>query len=267
MTNDFYSLITSRNHWFVDETEQAKIRNTKVALCGLGGIGGPAGEMLARLGIGEFTLVDYGTFEPSNSNRQIYSNTGTDGKWKTDITEENFRKINPEVKIRKFTSVNEQNVNSILEGMDIVILAIDSLIPILLLSRTARQKKIPLFEAWAFAYGNVRVFTADTPSLEEVYSLPTAHLKVSEIGEKEQVELLSRSIFDVAASFPGLMEHYPERAIRKMKEENTGTTLAPLVWLTSCIIAIEVTKWILNRGNIALAPVFRAFDPFTFHVY
>jgi tRNA threonylcarbamoyladenosine dehydratase len=267
MTNDFYSILTSRNLWLVDEAEQEKIRNTRVALCGLGGIGSPAGEMLVRLGIGEFTLVDHGQFETSNSNRQIYSFNDTEGKWKTDVTEEYFRKINPEVKIRKYTSVNEQNVSSILEGVDIVILAIDALVPIVLLSRTARLNRIPLFEAWAFAYGNVRVFTSDTPPLEEVYGLPTIHMNLSEMSTEEQVEILSKSIINTASAFPGLLDHYPERAVQKMHMEKTATTLAPLVWLTSSILAIEVMKWILKRGTLALAPEFKAFDPFAFNTF
>jgi molybdopterin/thiamine biosynthesis adenylyltransferase len=265
--NNFYKLITSRNLGLIDQADQEKIRNTKVALCGLGGIGSPTGEMLIRMGVGEFSLVDHGKFEPSNSNRQIYSFTDTDGKWKTEVTEEYFRKINPEVIVRKYNSVNELNVKNILDNVDIVILAIDSLIPILLLSREAHLKKIPLIEAWAFAYGNVRVFTHETPTLEEVYGLPTTSRQTNEIDLDEQTKLLSKSIFDSAATFPGLMDHYSEPAILKMKEEGTGTTLAPLVWFTSSLIAIEVTKWILNRGELALAPAFRGFDPFTFRAF
>jgi hypothetical protein len=49
-----------------------------------------------------------------------------------------------------------------------------------------------------------------------------------------------------------------------MREERTGTTLAPLVWLTSSMLAIEVLKWILKRGDIALAPAFKGYDPFAF---
>lgn len=264
MDPSYYHLITCRNLGLVDEEEQEKIRNSKVAICGLGGIGSPLSEILVRMGIENFSILDHGTFEPTNSNRQLYSFTDTDELWKTDVTEHFFKKINPDVKVEKFRELTEENVDSFIDGSDVVILAVDALLPILILSRAARGKAIPLVEGWALTFGNVRVFTEKTPTLEEVYNFPTIGRKVTEISEEEQSELLNQSIFQVAESFDGLIDHYPERAIRKMQEEKTGTTLAPLVWLSSNMMAIEAMKIILGRGELALAPSFRVFDPFTF---
>ncbi len=264
MSDEFYKLITSRNLGLLDEEEQEILKNSKVAICGLGGVGGPVAENLVRMGIGDFTILDHGTFEPTNSNRQVYSFTDTNGKWKTDVTEEYFHKINPSVKVEKFTELTQENVNDFLNKADLTILAVDALIPILILSRAARLKGIPLIESWALAFGNVRVFTKDTPSLEEVYNFPTIGRGVDEISVEEQAALLEKSIFDVAASFDGIMEHYPEHAIRKMKEESVGTTLAPMVWLSSIMMAIESYKILLGKRDLALAPSFQVFDPFRF---
>ncbi len=262
-----YKQITSRNLWLLDEAEQEKLGRSKVAVCGLGGIGSPIAEMLVRMGIVNFALLDHGSFEPTNSNRQIYSFTDTDGRWKTDVTEEYFRKINPSVRVKKFNSLTPQNVDEFLKDADLTILAVDAIIPILILSRAARKKEIPLIEGWALAFGNVRVFTRDTPSLEEVYGFPTIGRETDEISQEEQAELLSKSIFDIAGSFSGIMKHYPEQAVRKMKEERVGTTLAPLVWLSSVMMTIESLKLLLGKGELALAPSFRVFDPFEFRSF
>jgi len=267
MSDEFYKLITSRNLGMIDEEEQEILKNSKVAICGLGGIGSPVAENLARIGIGNFSILDHGTFEPTNSNRQIYSFTDTDGKWKTDVTEEYFHKINPEAKVKKFIELTPENVDDFLDKADVTILAVDALLPILILSRAARSKGIPLIESWALAYGNVRVFTKDTPTLEEVYNFPTVDRELDEISPEEQGALLKKSIFDVAASFEGIMEHYPERAIRKMQEESVGTTLAPLVWLSSIMMAIETYKVLLDKKDLALAPSFQVFDPFKFRSF
>ena len=93
MSEDIYKLITSRNLGLINEDEQEILKNSKVAICGLGGIGSPVAENLVRMGIENFSILDHGTFEPTNSNRQIYSFTHTDGRWKTDVTEEYFHKI------------------------------------------------------------------------------------------------------------------------------------------------------------------------------
>ena len=267
MENSIYETIISRNLGLINETEQKVLRKSKVAICGLGGIGSPVAENLARMGIGNFSILDHGTFELSNSNRQIYSFTDTDGKWKTDVTEEYFLKINPGVKVEKFTELTMENVGNFLDKADVTILAADALIPILILSREARSRGIPLIESWALAFGNLRVFTKNTPSLEEVYNFPTIGREVDEISPDEQASLLKKSIFDVAASFDGIMEHYPERAIRKMEEEGVGTTLSPLVWLSSIMMAIETYKILLGKNDLALAPNFQVFDPFKFRTF
>ena len=75
------------------------------------------------------------------------------------------------------------------------------------------------------------------------------------------------SIFDVAASFDGIMEHYPERAIRKMEEESVGTTISPLVWLSGIMMSVETYKIILGKEELALAPTFQVFDPFKFRAF
>ena len=63
------------------------------------------------------------------------------------------------------------------------------------------------------------------------------------------------------------MEHYPEGAIRKMEEESVGTSLSPLVWLSSIMIAIETYKLLLDKKDLALAPSFQVFDPFRFRAF
>jgi len=267
MSEEIYKLITSRNLGLINEEEQEILKNSRVAICGLGGIGSPVAENLIRMGIENFSILDHGTFEPTNSNRQIYSFTDTDGRWKTDVTEEYFHKINPNAKVEKFRELTLENVDSFLDKADVTILAVDSLLPILILSRAARLKGIPLIESWALAFGNVRVFTKDTPSLEEVYNFPTIDRELDDILPEEQVLLLKKSIFDVAASFDGIMEHYPERAIRKMEEVSVGTTISPLVWLSGIMMSIETYKIILGKKELALAPAFQVFDPFMFRAF
>jgi molybdopterin-synthase adenylyltransferase len=267
MGSEFYNLITSRNLGLINEDEQDMLRNSKVVICGLGGIGSPIAEMLIRVGVGSFSLCDHGTFEPSNSNRQIFSFTDTNGRWKTDVTEEYFKKINPDVKVDKFNLLDEENINEFLYGANVVILAADAMVPILLLSRKAHEMSIPLIEGWAFVFGNVRVYTRDTPTLEEVYGFPTIGREISEISIEEQTELLYKSIFDVSTSFQGLMDYYPERALKRMKEEHVGTTLAPFVWLSSVMMAIEALKVLLGKNDLALAPSFEVFDPFKFRCF
>ncbi len=266
MWNEQYKSLTDRNLGILMEEEQDKIKNTKVAVAGLGGIGGPVCEILVRTGVENLNILDNGTYEPTNRNRQIFSFTDTNNKNKTDVTEEYLLKINPDTRIKKFLFLDENNINDFIRGVDIVVLAIDDLIPILLLSRKTHKLNITLIEAWAFLYGNVRVFNANTPSLEEVYKFPTMGKPISEITAEEQSKLLVDSIYQTINSMNGLFSEYPKRVFTRMNEKKEGSTVAPFVWLSCIMITIEILKIILNKGKLALAPNFVTFDPINYRL-
>ena len=261
MWSEEYQHLVTRNIGLLTTEQQDTLKNSCVAVCGLGGLGSPVAEILARSGIESFKLLDHGTFEPSNANRQIYCFTDTVGLKKTDVTEQYLKKINPAIKTEKFLQVTEENVADVLRGVQVVALTVDAILPILLLSRQAREFNIPLVEGWAMAFGNVRVFNEDTPSLEEVYQFPTIGRPLASITPEEQKTLLLQSIYSLQ-NIEGLSDHYPDAAIRRLLEKGEGTTFAPMVWLTCVMMAFEVIKVLLNLGTLALAPDFAVYDGF-----
>lgn len=101
------------------------VKDAKVAIMGLGGLGSNIAIMLARTGVGHLKLVDFDIVEPSNLNRQQYSITQL-GKRKTDALKEIINQINPFLDIKtEFVRVTEKNVLSITDGYDIVCEAFD----------------------------------------------------------------------------------------------------------------------------------------------
>lgn len=79
-----------------------KLKNSHVAVFGIGGVGGYALEALVRAGVGEIDIIDSDVISVSNINRQILATTSTVGKKKVDVAEERAKDINPDVKINKF---------------------------------------------------------------------------------------------------------------------------------------------------------------------
>lgn len=75
------------------------LKNKTVAIFGIGGVGGHACDALARLGIGNFVLVDNDTVSLSNINRQIIALHSTVGKYKTEVMKERILDINPECNV------------------------------------------------------------------------------------------------------------------------------------------------------------------------
>ena len=123
-----------------------RIRNARVMVIGIGGVGSWAAEMLARSGVGTIHLVDLDDVCESNMNRQIHALEGTIGKSKVAVMAERIRQIDPDCTVVEheefFTQRNaEQLVN---EDIDVVFDAIDSMKHKITLLKRCRWLKIPL---------------------------------------------------------------------------------------------------------------------------
>lgn len=79
-----------------------KLKNSRVAIFGIGGVGGYALEALVRAGIGEIDIIDSDDVAVSNINRQILATTKTVGQKKVDVAEARAKEINPDIKINKY---------------------------------------------------------------------------------------------------------------------------------------------------------------------
>ena len=259
--SEYYKNLTNRNIGLITKKQQNKLKNSCVAICGLGGLGGVIVEILARTGIESFKLLDHGKFDTTNSNRQIYSFTDTAGKLKTDVTEKFLKKINPAIKTEKYLKITKENVDEFLRDVDVIVLSVDDTIPCIILSRAARRLNIPLVEGWVIPYGNVRVFTRETPTLEEAYGFSTIGKDISKMSKLKSTMLMLKSIISLR-QIRSSLKYYPLSAPIRLAVKGEGTNLSPLAWLTDSLMAMKVFKIILDWGDIALAPKFAAYDPF-----
>lgn len=101
------------------------LRNRRIGIAGLGGLGSNAAEMLVRTGISKITIADFDVVDITNINRQNYS-VDQIGTPKTDATEENLRRINPYVIVEKHNvKLDASNIPGIFGGCEIVCEAFD----------------------------------------------------------------------------------------------------------------------------------------------
>ena len=90
----------SRTEMLIGDVALAKLRNSRVAVFGIGGVGGYVAEALVRSGLGNIDLIDNDTVSESNINRQIIALHSSIGKMKTQVMSERLLDINPDLKIR-----------------------------------------------------------------------------------------------------------------------------------------------------------------------
>src|SRR5215469_13347332 len=91
-----------RNIGWLTEWEQQALRSKRVAIAGMGGVGGFHLTTLARFGIGAFSIADMDRFDLVNFNRQIGATMATIGRPKAEVLEEMALAINPELRMRRF---------------------------------------------------------------------------------------------------------------------------------------------------------------------
>lgn len=120
----------SRNIGWVTETEQYQLRGKRVAIAGLGGVGGAHLLTLARLGIGAFHIADLDTFEIANFNRQAGAMVSTLGQPKVEVLARQARDINPELDLRLFPAgVTLDTMDDFLRGADLFVDGLDFFVP------------------------------------------------------------------------------------------------------------------------------------------
>ena len=109
----------SRTQLLVGKESLDKLQNSRVAIFGIGGVGGYTVEALARSGIGTFDLIDDDKVCLTNLNRQILALHSTIGKYKVDVMEERIHDINPDAVVYKHRcfylpeTSNEFDLNSL----------------------------------------------------------------------------------------------------------------------------------------------------------
>lgn len=89
----------SRTALMIGEEAVEKLRSSRVAIFGVGGVGSFAAEAIARMGVGSITLVDNDTVAPSNLNRQLIALHSTLGRNKVDVAKERILDINPDANV------------------------------------------------------------------------------------------------------------------------------------------------------------------------
>ena len=126
-----------------------KLARSRVAVFGLGGVGGYAVEALARSGIGALDLIDSDTLAPSNLNRQILAVRETIGMYKADAAEARIKSINPACVVRKSTAffLPENAGEFDFAAWDYAVDAIDTVSGKIAIVLSARAAGIPVISA------------------------------------------------------------------------------------------------------------------------
>lgn len=160
-----------RNQTMISTREQLSLFRSKIAVIGCGGIGGYIIEELARIGVGNIVAVDPDVFAEHNLNRQLYCTLEQLGQKKVSAAARRVKEINPAVRFQQVAEAfDKENGPELLQGVDVVADALDSIPARLHLAMICKELKIPLVHgAIAGWYGQVVTQYPDEDILEHIY--------------------------------------------------------------------------------------------------
>jgi molybdopterin/thiamine biosynthesis adenylyltransferase len=250
-----YTEAFSRNLGWITEDESVQLSKVKVAIAGMGGVGGHYAEVLTRLGIQRFHLADFDKFEIGNFNRQNGALTSTIGKPKIDVIADRILQINPNAEITKFSDgLNNENMSSFVKDTDLYCDGLDFFVLELRekLFRTLRENNIPAITVAPIGMGAaLLVFDKDSMSFDDYFGMD----KVDSIKEKALRFLLGLS--------PSMQQStYLVEKSRMDFEKQKAPSLPMGCYLCGGVLGSTALKILLHRGRVYKAPHSLHYDIF-----
>lgn len=249
-----YDAAFSRNVGWVTQGEQQSLRGKRIAIAGMGGVGGSHLLTLARLGVGAFNIADFDTFDIVNFNRQAGATMSSLGQPKMAVLAERARDINPALDIRTFPEgVTLDNLERFLEGVD---LYVDGLDFFAFDARRAtfaacRRLGIPAITAAPLGMGTaVLAFLPDSLSFEDYFCLDGC----------DEEEMAIRFLLGLSPAM--LQRGYLADPSRVNLAERRGPSTVAACELCAGVTAVESLKILLGRGVVRPAPHGFQFDAY-----
>lgn len=247
-----YNTAVSRNIGWVTEAEQQKLRNARVAIAGMGGVGGIHLITLARLGVGKFNIADFDAFDLANFNRQAGASMSTLGQEKVRVMAGQAYAINPEADICLFPQgVTEQNLPEFFRDVDLYVDGLD------FFAFDARERvfkycaenRIPATTVAPLGMSaGLLNFMPGGMSFEDYFQL----------AGKSEMEKAIRFLVGLA---PALQHrHYLVDKSRVDLNAHKGPSTAMACQLCAGVAATEALKILLGRGRVWAAPHGIQFD-------
>ncbi len=247
-----YAEAFSRNIGWVTETEQYQLRGKRVAIAGMGGVGGAHLLTLARLGIGAFHIADLDTFELANFNRQAGAMLSSLAQPKVEVLARMARDINPELEIQLFPQgVSAGNVDAFLSDVDLFVDGLDFFVPEMrsLVFGRCDALGIPAITAGPIGMGApYLIFLPGQMSFEKYFQL--AGLPV----ERQYVNFL------LGLTPKAWHRTYLVDPNRLDLANRRGPSTPMACQLCAGIVGIEALKILLHRQPVYAAPRYHLFD-------
>lgn len=232
----------SRTELLLGKDAMEKLNRSRVAVFGIGGVGGYVCEALVRSGVGAFDLIDNDRVSLTNLNRQIIATRKTIGKEKVDVMKDRILEINPDADVRIYHCffLPENAENFPFEEYDYIVDAVDTVTAKIELVTIAQEKKIPVISSM----GAGNKLDAGQFKVTDIYKT-----KVCPLAKVMRHELKKRNIEKLKVVYSEELPVQPAAEGQLLEEEQSGSrkrsipgSVAYVPSVAGLLIAGEVVK-------------------------
>ncbi|MGN1041825.1 MAG: ThiF family adenylyltransferase [Acutalibacteraceae bacterium] len=227
-----------RTKMLIGEKTFEKLKNSKIAIFGLGGVGSYAAEIIARCGVENIVIFDGDRVDATNINRQILADSETIGRPKTEVMKDRILKINENAKVEaNFTFFDSSNANNYdFSSYNYIIDAIDTITSKILLICKAKSEGVPIISS--MGVGNkINPLEIEVAELYATQNCPLARVM--------RRELKKRGIENLKVVYSKETPKYiPSSNDKNGKRINSSISFVPSV--AGIVLASEVVKNIIG---------------------
>ncbi len=233
----------SRTELLIGKDNVEKLSKSKVAVFGVGGVGGYVVETLVRSGVGHIAVIDNDTVSVTNINRQIIATQDTVGKRKVDVIEDRIHSICPTVTVEKYPMFVLQDTakDFPFENYDYVVDAIDTVAGKLAIVEECTKKNVPVISA--MGAGNKLDPTAFKVS--DIYKT-----KVDPLARGMRRQLKARGVKKLKVVYSEEEPKIPQGETDELPKDGKKNVPASIAFLPSVeglIIGGEVIKDLISK--------------------
>jgi molybdopterin/thiamine biosynthesis adenylyltransferase len=247
----------SRNIGIFSKKEQKRLFDARIAIPGMGGVGGTHFLTMVRTGVGNFHVADFDCYEPVNINRQVGATVSAFGRSKLEVMTEQALAVNPFISVSSFPEgIHDDNLDDFLNGVDVVIDSLDFFAFDIrrALFKRARAKGIHVITAGPLGFSSALLVFSPHKGMgfDEYFNIYN--------GMKPEDKYLA---FAMGLAPKAVQFKYMDTSKVSLKSKK-GPSLNIACQLCSAVAGAEAVKIILGRGEVKTVPYFMQFDPYTY---
>lgn len=233
-----------------------KMRNSTVAVLGVGGVGSFTVEALARTGVGKLILIDKDDVDITNINRQIHATLHTVGQQKTELMKERIHSINPECEVVTLQMFyDEETAPRLFEHkIDYIVDAMDTVSAKIHVILEAKKRNIPIIASMGAANKmdptRFQVEDISKTSYDPIAKVIRRELKKHRIYKGVKVVYSKEIPVTIRADVREQIVQNPDSPIRKVKQPPASNAFVPSVagLILASVVVQDLVGWVPKKG-------------------